>query len=84
MDKGAPQATGTGADEEALAALRFGWGEAYRIGWDPARGWWATRRDHEGDDITAGNRDGLWDAICEDYTRKPVSRDAGDGQEAVP
>ena len=40
------------ADEQALAALRWGWGEAYRIGWDAARGWWAARRDGKGGHIT--------------------------------
>jgi hypothetical protein len=40
MDKAAPQAARTAAaDEIALAELRWGWGEAYRIGWD-------TRRDY--------------------------------------
>jgi hypothetical protein len=44
MNEAAPQAAGTGADEDQqLAALRFNWGEAYRIGWDPVREWWAHR-----------------------------------------
>jgi len=67
----------TGADQDALAALRFGWGEAYRIGWDAVRGWWARRRDDIGGDITADDPDGLWNAIVEDYTLKPVPRDSG-------
>jgi hypothetical protein len=78
MDEAAPQAAGGGtgdADDEALAALRFGWGEAYRIGRDPVRGWWAQRRDELGGDITAQDPDGLWQAICEDYILKPVPRD---------
>jgi hypothetical protein len=46
MDKAAPQAARTAAaDEIALAELRWGWGEAYRIGWDTRRGYWANRRD---------------------------------------
>jgi hypothetical protein len=62
-------------DGDALAALRWGWGEAYRIGWDPVREWWATRRDGKGGDITAGDEDQLWRAIVADYTACPVSRD---------
>ena len=75
MNEAAPQATGTGADEDALAALRFNWGEAYRIGWDPVREWWAHRRDDLGGDITADDAEGLWKAIHEDYELKPVPRD---------
>ena len=74
----APPAAGDGpgtADEQALAALRWGWGEAYRIGWDSARGWWAARRDGKGGDITAGDSDQLWQAIVDDYTLLPVPRD---------
>jgi hypothetical protein len=74
MSEAAPKAVLTGADQDALAALRFRWGEAYRIGWDPVRGWWARRRDNIGDDITADDADGLWNAIREDYTLKPVPR----------
>lgn len=75
----APQAAGASAvtpDEQALAALRWGWGEAYRIGWDASRGWWAARRDGKGGDITAGDSDALWQAIVDDYALLPVPRDA--------
>jgi hypothetical protein len=78
-DEAAPQAAGASAvtaDKEALAALRWGWGEAYRIGWDATRGWWAARRDGKGGDITAGDSDVLWQAIVDDYARLPVPRDA--------
>ena len=75
MDEAAPPAARAGTDEDALAALRFGWGEAYRIGWDDARGWWAARRDGKGGDITAGDPDQLWQAIVDDYTLLPVPRD---------
>jgi len=78
MDEGAPQAARAGADEARLGALRHGWGEAYRTGWDPVRGWWAQRRDNLGGDITADAPDGLWKAIVDDYTLKPVPRE-GDG-----
>jgi len=77
-DEAAPQAAGASAgtaDKEALAALRWGWGEAYRIGWDATRGWWAVRRDGKGRDITAGDPDMLWQAIVEDYALLPVPRD---------
>jgi hypothetical protein len=62
-------------DGDALAALRFGWGEAYRIGWDATRGWWAHRRDDLGGDITATDPDTLWQSIRVDYDLKPVPRD---------
>ena len=78
MSEAAPRAAGTGtgeADESALAALRWGWGEAYRIGHDTARGWWASRRDNRGGDITADDPDNLWQAILKDYDLKPVPRD---------
>jgi hypothetical protein len=63
------------ADEQALAALRWGWGEAYRIGWDAARGWWAARRDGKGGHIAASDSDELWQAIVDDYALRPVPRD---------
>jgi hypothetical protein len=78
MDETPPQAAGNGTaepDESALAALRWGWGEAYRIGWDASRGWWASRRDNLGGDITADSSDGLGRAILEDYDLRPVPRD---------
>src|ERR1700722_10945046 len=65
MGEAAPQVAenGTGqAGDSALAALRWGWGEAYRIGHDAARGWWAHRRDNLGGDITADEPDALWQA----------------------
>ena len=75
MDKAAPQAARTAAaDENALAELRWGWGEAYRIGWDARRGYWANRRDGRGDDLTADSQDVLWAAIFADYTSSPVRR----------
>lgn len=75
-------AGGTGSDCE-LAALRWGWGEAYRIGFDAARGWWAQRRDNQGGDITAGDPGSLGTAILADYTLKPVPRELP-GQAARP
>ena len=37
-----------GVDGEALEAIRFGWGDAYVIGYDDERGYWAARRDRIG------------------------------------
>lgn len=74
------------ADHE-LSALRWGWGEAYRIGADPERGWWARRRDDIGGDITADGPGELWAAVLADYALKPVPRDlagstgTGDGED---
>jgi hypothetical protein len=76
MDEAAPQAARTAAaDGNALAELRWGWGEAYRIGWDPVRRYWANRRDGKGDDIKTPDQDALWAAIFADYTSSPVRRD---------
>jgi hypothetical protein len=76
MGKAAPQAAGTGVlGNYALAELRWGWGEAYRIGWDAAvRGWWANRRDGADEDIKAADRHGLLQAIYADYTASSVTR----------
>lgn len=89
MNEGAPQAASSTAEEvaarlraDALARLRYGWGDAYRIGWDPARRWWAQRRDGEGSELTADSNGALWDALFEDYVRKPVPGDTGAGQAA--
>jgi hypothetical protein len=62
-------------EEEALDALRFGWGDAYMIGHDDERGWWAARRDKIGDLLTADAPDALRDAISDDYAVKPVPRE---------
>jgi hypothetical protein len=62
MNEAAPHAAGgiSGEDAgDALAALRYGWGDAYTIGGD----------------LTAQDPDGLWVAIKEDYALKPVPRD---------
>jgi hypothetical protein len=78
MNEAAPHAAGgiSGEDAgDALAALRYGWGDAYTIGYDGKRGWWAARRDLIGGDLTAQDPDGLWVAIKEDYALKPVPRD---------
>lgn len=76
MEDEAAQAAGCGTDDgRALGALRWDWGDAYRIGRDEARGWWAQRRDGPGSDITAETPDGLEAAVTADYRRRPVPRD---------
>ncbi len=67
-------------DEQALEKLRFGWGDAYEIGHDDKRGYWARRLDGLGEDLTADDPDALWNAMNADYTAKAVPRDlpAGD------
>jgi hypothetical protein len=82
MSEAAPQAARTSLDEAALGRLRYGWGDAYRIGWGPERGWWARRRDNIGGDLTGKDAGGLWDAILKDYIACPVPRDAGASQGA--
>lgn len=63
------------ADEDALSALEFDWGEAYMIGHDEERGWWAARRDRIGSYFTAPGPEELREAIRGDYDLKPVPRD---------
>jgi hypothetical protein len=62
-------------EEETLEAIRFGWGDAYLIGYDDERGYWAARRDRIGGLLTADAPDALRDAITEDYAVKPVPRE---------
>jgi hypothetical protein len=79
----APQAARTSLDKDALARLRYGWGDAYRIGRDDTRGWWARRRDNIGGDLTAADAGRLWDAILKDYIAHPVPRDTGASPKAL-
>jgi hypothetical protein len=80
----APQASdrprSTIADKDALDALEFDWGEAYMIGRDDERGWWAARRDRIGGYFTAPGSDELREAIRVDYDLKPVPRDLPSGE----
>ena len=62
-------------EEEALEAIRCGWGDAYLVGHDDERGYWAARRDRIGGLLTALSPDELRQAITEDYTVKPVPRE---------
>jgi hypothetical protein len=76
MGEAAPQAAVvTVFDENALAELRYGWGDAYLIDHDSVRGWWAVRRDQTGEFITAGDHEALRARIRADYGRRPVSRE---------
>jgi len=91
MDEAAPQAAGgtgvnvdepgqrdgtlTPSEQEALEALRFGWGDAYLIGHDDEHGFWAARRDRIGGLLTEAGPDDLRQAIIEDYAAKPVPRE---------
>lgn len=72
----------TEADQDALKALEFDWGDAYTIGCDDERGWWAGRRDQVGHLLTAPGPAELRVAIRADYGLKRVDRDliAGDGE----
>ena len=42
-------------EQDAHEALRFSWGDAYEIGHDDERGWWAARRDRIGASLTAAD-----------------------------
>jgi hypothetical protein len=68
-------AEGPVMDGQALEALRFGWGDAYEIGRDDERGYWARRRDRLGGDMTAADPDRLWAEINADDALKAVPRD---------
>ena len=63
------------AEKDALDALEFDWGDAYMIGRDDERGWWAARRDRIGGYFTAPGTDELRTAIRADYGLEPVPRD---------
>ena len=78
MDEAGPQAAGGGvrtADDHALDALRYGWGDACEIGHDDGRGYWARRRDGLGADMRADDLDRLWEEIRADYAFRAVPRD---------
>lgn len=70
-----PTGAGDYLRDDALRALRHGWGDAYDIGCDSEHGWHARRRDGKGGVITADDADGLWTAVRVDYAARPVPRD---------
>jgi hypothetical protein len=57
-----------------LEALRWNWGDAYRIEWDEENGWRARRLDGLGGWLTGADSDELYKAITDDYSLKPVPR----------
>lgn len=84
---GGPAGTLRPWEKDALEAVRFGWGEAYMIGHDDERGFWAARRDRIGSLLTAVGPDELRRAITDDYAIKPVPREpapGGDGNGGKP
>jgi|HubBroStandDraft_6_1064221.scaffolds.fasta_scaffold151714_2 hypothetical protein len=75
MEHAAGRSAASGrAEKEALDALEFDWGDAYMIGRDDERGWWAARRDRIGGYFTAPGPDELREAIRADYALEPVPR----------
>ena len=67
-------------DESALEAIRFGWGDAYEIGHDDERGYWARRRDKLGGDILADDPERLREEVAADYAMKRVQRETAAGR----
>jgi hypothetical protein len=65
-------------DEAALEAIRFGWGDAYEIGHDDERGYWARRLDRIGVLILADSPDKVHEQVAADYAAKRVERKAAD------
>jgi hypothetical protein len=59
----------------ALAALRWNWGDAYKIGCTGAGEWWFERRDGIGGRERAADPDELPKLIVSDYEFRPVRRD---------
>jgi len=58
-----------------LGQLRWHWGDAYLIGRDDERGWWAARRDQIGVYLTAPGPGELGQAIRADYAARPMPHD---------
>jgi hypothetical protein len=58
-----------------LGPLRYGWGEAYRIGYCEDHGYRARRRDGLGEELRARTHGELWAAMQADYNDSPVPRD---------
>ena len=74
-EQGEPQDAETSAAEDpALSALIYGWGDAYEI-WRDEEGCHGRRRDGLGGVLTEDNPDALYNAIWDDYTTKRVPRD---------
>ena len=58
-----------------LRDLRWNWGDAYDVGFDPPSSWTAQRRDNA-EVVEAATADRLRAAIRKDYWRHPVGRSA--------
>jgi hypothetical protein len=71
---GQPQGTLKPGEQEALEALRFSWGDAYKI-WRDEEGCHARRRDGLGGIMTEDKPEALYNAVFDDYVFKPVPRD---------
>lgn len=69
-----PLYSGTTDPSDALAMLRWHWGDAYDISVDGDQ-WQAERKDGEGGTITAPGPDELRMLIMADYNANPVARD---------
>ena len=65
----------TSAEQDMLAELESRWGEAYIIGHDEERGWWAARRGSIGRFFTAPGPGELQEAIAGDCQAGPGPRD---------
>ncbi|HEX6520955.1 MAG TPA: hypothetical protein VF070_13230 [Streptosporangiaceae bacterium] len=72
MGRAADKAEAVSAD--ALDALRWHWGDAYRIGVYEGE-WQAWRKDDLGGALCAPGPDELNKQIVDDYTFRPVRRD---------
>jgi hypothetical protein len=66
-----------GHDRDGLDAVRCTWGDAYRIGYDRQRGYWAARRDGAGGLIAGNSPADLSAAIASDFAMRavPLPRD---------
>ncbi len=81
MDQAAGRtAAGKAAARYELEALRFDWGEAYRIECDDEYGWRAKRLDELGGWLTVAGSDDLYEVIAADYALKPVPRSVTPGE----
>ena len=58
-----------------LEELRSDWGDAYLIGHDGGRRWWAARRGQTGGLLTAEGPGDLRAQILADYAGHPVPRE---------
>jgi hypothetical protein len=74
MHDSAGWAAAGSAGKDALAGLEIHRGEAYIIGHDEKRGWWAARRDRIGRFFTAPGPDELRDLPLNKHPHKAQGR----------